>query len=217
MGRPGAAVSLQVRRQREEDGQRYGRYGARNVRGRRHRDHRHQSRSPHRRLVDSRAGHRPHGHRREGVRAESISTIARREEPVCRRRQQSRERVVPESDLDDYGARLALVRLSRRPVQERKAVMTDDRKSDTPCDARHPAALTNTDARAAQFDLHDGAEGATLLEHDGGADEATLTRRAMLKLAAGAMVAAPLVGLSDARAAISSAVNVTVVEPQTTA
>ena len=50
-----------------------------------------------------------------------------------------------------------------------------------------------------------------------GADEATLTRRAMLKLAAGAVVAAPLVGLSNAKAASDSVVNATTVTTQATA
>lgn len=95
--------------------------------------------------------------------------------------------------------------------------MTDERKRGNSPDAHHPAALTNADARAARFDHDDDAAGATRLDRKGGADEATLTRRAMLKLAAGAVVAAPLVGLSDARAAINSVANATTDMAQATA
>jgi len=92
--------------------------------------------------------------------------------------------------------------------------MKDERKSGNPPDAHHPAALTTAEERDARFDRNDGAESATRLDRDGDAGDATLTRREMLKLAAGAVVAAPLVGLSDAKAAISSAVNATAVTTQ---
>ena len=47
-------------------------------------------------------------------------------QPVRRRRQQPRQRVVPEPDLDDHGARLALVRLPGGRVQEGEPVTADD-------------------------------------------------------------------------------------------
>ena len=95
--------------------------------------------------------------------------------------------------------------------------MTDDRKSGNPSDARHPAALANADEHAVRLDLNAEAERTTRLDRDGGADDATLTRREMLKLAAGAVVAAPLVGLSDAVATSSTATNITTGTMQSTA
>ena len=71
-----------------------------------------------RRLVDPRAGHGAHGQRSEDVGAQSVPAVARRQEPVRRRRQQPRQRVVPEPDVDDHGAGLALVRLPGRRVQK---------------------------------------------------------------------------------------------------
>ena len=49
----------------------------------------------------------------EDLGLEPVPAVARREEPVRRGRQQPRQRVLPEPDLDDHGAGLALVRLPR--------------------------------------------------------------------------------------------------------
>ena len=48
-------------------------------------------------LVDPRAGHRAHGHRSEDVGPQPVPAVARRQQPVRGRRQQPRERVLPES------------------------------------------------------------------------------------------------------------------------
>src|SRR5581483_7323445 len=66
--------------------------------------------------------------------AEPVSTVARREEPVRRRRQQPRERVLPESDLDDHGAGLALLQLPRRSAEEGSPRMSaqNDKTGDRP-------------------------------------------------------------------------------------
>jgi hypothetical protein len=69
---------------------------------------------------------RPAWARQEDVRAEPVSAVARREEPVRGRWQQPRQRLVPEPDLDDHGAGLALVRAPRRRIQEGEPVMADD-------------------------------------------------------------------------------------------
>ena len=70
------------------------------------------------------------GTRQEDVGAESVPAVARREEPLRRRRQQPRQRVVPEPDLDDHGAGLALVRLPGHRVQEGESVMADSDETD---------------------------------------------------------------------------------------
>ena len=105
LGHPGPALRLQVRRQREEDGRRHGRHRRRRCSRRpASRSSSVDQRDPHRGLVDPRAGHGAHGQRSEDLGAEPVPAVARREEPVRRGRQQPRERVVPEPDLDDHGA-----------------------------------------------------------------------------------------------------------------
>src|SRR3989440_731067 len=81
-----------------------GRGGPRDVRGRGDSSDQHGRQDAHGGVVDPRAGHGAHGDRSEDVRAESIPAVPRREEPVCRRRLQSRERVVSEPHVDDHGA-----------------------------------------------------------------------------------------------------------------
>src|SRR5262249_20408194 len=76
------------------------------------------------RLVDSRTRHSSNGYRSEDVGAQSVSTEPRREESLRGRREQPRECLVPEPDLDDHGARVALVRLSGERIPERKPVMS---------------------------------------------------------------------------------------------
>ena len=61
------------------------------------------------------------GTRSEDLGAQPVPAIARREEPLRRRRQQPRERRLPEPDVDDHGARLALVRLPGGRAEERKS------------------------------------------------------------------------------------------------
>ena len=75
-------------------------------------------------LVDPRARHGPHGHGPEDVRVESVPAVARREESLRRGWQQPRQRVVPEPDVDDHGAGLALVRLPGLGIQEGESVMS---------------------------------------------------------------------------------------------
>src|SRR5262249_32603109 len=62
-----------------------------------------------------------------------IPAITRCAESLRRGRQQPRERLVSEPDMDDHGPGLALVRLPGRRVQERKSVMgknEDERRGD---------------------------------------------------------------------------------------
>ena len=94
------------------------------------RDRRRESHGADRGLVDSRARHGADGHRSEDVGAESVSAVARREEPVRRRWQQPRERVVPEPDLDDHGSGVAIVRLPGRPSSERGICDGDSNETD---------------------------------------------------------------------------------------
>src|SRR5262249_40884528 len=65
------------------------------------------------------------GRRSEDVGAQPVPAVARRQEPVRRGREQPRQRVLPEPDVDDHGPRLALLRPPGRPAQEGGA-MTDD-------------------------------------------------------------------------------------------
>src|SRR5207302_8129274 len=80
------------------------------------------------RMVDPRDGHGPDGERPQDVGAESVPAVARREEPVCGRWLQSRERVVPESHLDHHGAGVALLRLSGGRIQEREPMTVTRRE-----------------------------------------------------------------------------------------
>jgi choline dehydrogenase-like flavoprotein len=60
------------------------------------------------------------------LRPQSISTVARRQEPFRRRWQRFRQRQLPESHVDDHVFVLALLRLSRRSVRQRKSVRRRD-------------------------------------------------------------------------------------------
>src|SRR6266702_4418943 len=79
-------------------------------------------------MVDSRAGHGADGERSQDLGAEPVPAVARREESVCRRRLQSRERVVPESHLDHHGAGVALLRISGGRIQEREPMTVTRRE-----------------------------------------------------------------------------------------
>src|SRR6266567_8565648 len=79
-------------------------------------------------MVDSRAGHGADGERSQGLGAEPVPAVARREESVCRRRLQSRERVVPESHLDHHGAGVALLRVPGGRIQEREPMTVTRRE-----------------------------------------------------------------------------------------
>ena len=89
------------------------------------RDRQRRSADPDRGLVDPRAGHGADGHRQEDLGPQPVPAVARRQQPLRRRRQQPRQRVVPEPDVDDHGARLAVVRLSRFRASEGKPVSED--------------------------------------------------------------------------------------------
>ena len=65
----------------------------------------------------------------EDVGAEPVPAVPRRQESVRRGRQQPRERVLPESDLDNHGARVAVVRLPGGRAEERTSVMADESKA----------------------------------------------------------------------------------------
>ena len=116
-GIPVAALPLSVRRQRKEDVRGHVDDGQGDVRGSGDRSRRRGQDRTDRRLVDSRAGHGADGRQSENVGAESVPAVARREEPVRRGRLESRERVVPESHVDDHGAGVALVRTPGRRIQ----------------------------------------------------------------------------------------------------
>src|SRR5439155_8235487 len=60
--------------------------------------------------------------------AESVPAVARREESVCGRRVQSRERVVSESHVDHHGAGVALLRVSGGRIQEREPMTVTRRE-----------------------------------------------------------------------------------------
>ena len=89
------------------------------------RDHRRQSRGAAPRAGPSTSSARRAWAATEDIRAEPVPAVARRQEPVRGGRQQSRQRVVPEPDLDDHGAGVALVRLPGQRVQEGKPVMAE--------------------------------------------------------------------------------------------
>ena len=61
----------------------------------------------------------------EDVGAQSLPAGARRLEPLRRRRQQPRQRVVREPDVDHHGAGLAVVRVPGRAIAKGRAVMAD--------------------------------------------------------------------------------------------
>src|ERR1700722_19748758 len=79
-------------------------------------------------MVDSRTGHGTHGDRSEEVRCESVSAIARCEKSAGGGRQFARQRVVPESNVDDHGTVLALLRLSGRANAQRGDLKVFDRR-----------------------------------------------------------------------------------------
>ena len=85
-----------------------------------------------RRLVDPRTGHGAHGQRSEDIGAESIRTVARREESICGGWQRLRQRQLPESHLDHHVAVLALVRLPGGR-NARRAICKE-----TPCPITNP-------------------------------------------------------------------------------
>jgi hypothetical protein len=63
----------------------------------------------------------------EDVGAEPVPAVPRRQQSSRRRRQQPRERVVPESDVDDHGARDEVLRAPRGSDEEGRPVMEDRR------------------------------------------------------------------------------------------
>ena len=87
-----------------------------------HRGGRRRQEAPHGRVVHPRTRHVAHGHRSEDIGAQPVPAGARREEPVRRRRQQPRQRVVPEPDVDDHGACLAIVRIPGQRAEEGSAL-----------------------------------------------------------------------------------------------
>src|SRR5262249_44802699 len=120
---------------------------------------------PYRRLVDPRIGRGQDGNRSEEICPQPIPAITRRAESLRRGRQQPRERLVSEPDVDDYGPGLALMRSSGRRVQERKSVMgknEEERRGDVETGKRGEKATVN------------------------------VGRREMVKLAAGAIIAPAL-------------------------
>ena len=122
-GHSGAALPLQVRRQRKEDVRRHDGQHAGSLRGVGLRDHPGRSRPAHRRLVGARGRHRPHGQRSQDLGAELVPAGARRQEPVRRGRRGLRLRGLPEPDLDHHGAVLAELRLSGRRAEAGPPVM----------------------------------------------------------------------------------------------
>src|SRR5207249_2212762 len=109
LGDPGAALPLSLLGQRAQDGRGHGRDGPRNARGGGDRGCGDGRESAHGGVVDPRAGHGAHGQRSQDLGAEPVSAVARRPEPVCRRRLEPRQRVVSESHVDHHGAGVALV------------------------------------------------------------------------------------------------------------
>ena len=125
VGNPGAPLPIPVQRQREAHGRGHGGHGKGNVRSGWNRDPRREQEHPHGGMVDPRARNGSHGRRSEDQRSQSVPAVARRQKPVRRRRQQPRERLESKPDVDDHGARLAVLRVPRRPAQEGEPVMTD--------------------------------------------------------------------------------------------
>src|SRR6266568_5156069 len=128
LGDSRAPLPLSVRRQRKEDVRRHGGRGAGDARAGGDRGRGHGRQDAHGRLVDPRAGYGAHGERSQDVGAESVPAVPRREESVCGRRLQSRERVVPESHLDHHGAGVALLRVSGGRIQEREPMTVTRRE-----------------------------------------------------------------------------------------
>ena len=117
-------------------------------------------------VVDPRARDGPHGHRREDVGPQPLPTGARRPEPLRRRRQQPRQRVVCEPDVDHHGAGLAVVRGPGRAPSQGRSVMADapDLTRRAVLKAGAAAATTVTATRLSAFTLP--ADGPRALTRD---------------------------------------------------
>src|SRR3954467_5219263 len=76
-------------------------------------------------MVDSRAWHGADGGQSEDIGAQSVSAKPRRQKSVRRGWQQSCQCVLPEPDVDDHGACVAVVRLPGDGVQEGEPLMSD--------------------------------------------------------------------------------------------
>src|SRR5207245_9145922 len=94
---------------------------------------------PHRWRGQPRSGNREHGELPQDVGPEPVPAVARREEPVRGGRQQPRQRLVPEPDVDDHGPRLALLRSPGRRAGEGEPVKREDQAGLT---RRHALKLT---------------------------------------------------------------------------
>src|SRR5262249_8929731 len=165
VGNPRPALPLQIRRQRKEDVRGHGRRRAGDGGGRRIHRGQLEPQPPYRRLVDPRIGRGQDGNRSEEICPQAIPASTGSAESLRRGRQQPRERLVSEPDVDDHGPGLALVRLPGRRVQERKSVMgknEEERRGDEATRRRGEKATAN------------------------------MGRREMVKLAAGAIIAPAL-------------------------